>query len=84
MSEADFKHFYGKARDAARGGLEAWAAQSTGEKVAVALALNRADWLTLMNYTLAEAVARTGPEWCALLTKVERQLRAEGLVTQDS
>jgi hypothetical protein len=48
--------------------------QSTGEKVAIALVLNRADWLAGMGYTLAEAVERTGPEWVTLLLPVQRAL----------
>ena len=40
-----FAHLLRKSRDAKQGGPEAWAVQSTGEKVAVALVLNRADWL---------------------------------------
>ena len=56
---------------------EAWAVQSTGEKVAVALVLNRADWLASMDYTLAEAIERTGMEWLALVPRAERELRDE-------
>jgi hypothetical protein len=41
-----YEHLLRKSRDAKRGGREAWAAQSTGERVAVALVLNRPDWLT--------------------------------------
>jgi len=77
MSNVEYKHLLGKARDAKRGGRDAWAVQSTGEKVAVALALNRPDWLGSMNYTLAEAIERTGPEWLALIPRVERELRDE-------
>ena len=40
-----YEHLLRKARDAKRGGHEAWTVQSTGETVAVALVLNRADWL---------------------------------------
>jgi hypothetical protein len=40
-----YSHLLNKARDAMRGGHDAWRVQSTGEKVAVALVLNRADWL---------------------------------------
>lgn len=36
---------------------------STGEKVYVALASNRMDLLQSMRYTIAEALARLGPEW---------------------
>ena len=49
-----YEHLLRKSRDAKRGGHEAWAVQSTGEKVAVALVLDRADWLAEMQYTLAE------------------------------
>lgn len=47
---------------------------STGEKVAVALVLNRADWLADMNYTIAEAIDRAGSEWVALIPSVARKL----------
>lgn len=75
MDNPEYKHLLGKALDAQRGGIDAWSVQSTGEKVAVALALNRADWLAEMGYTLVEAIDRTGPEWVALLPRVERELR---------
>lgn len=78
FNQTEFKHLLGKARDAARGGRDAWAVQSTGERVAVALVLNRADWLASMGYTLAEAIDRTGPEWLALVPLIERALRDEG------
>ncbi len=55
-----FAHLFRKSRDAKRGGHEAWAVQSTGEKVAVALVLNRADWLAEIGYTLPEAIERSG------------------------
>jgi hypothetical protein len=37
----EYEHLLRKARDAKHGGHSAWAVQSTGEKVAVALVLNR-------------------------------------------
>lgn len=77
MNTAEFNHLLRKARDAKRGGRNAWAVQSTGEKVAVALVLNRADWLQSMGYTLAEAIDRTGDEWIKLVPLVERKLRDE-------
>jgi hypothetical protein len=76
---AEFNHLLRKARDAKRGGRDAWGVQSTGEKVAVALVLNRADWLAEIGYTLAEAIDRTGSEWIELVPLVERALRAEEL-----
>lgn len=72
---SEYRHFFGKTLDAARGGRSAWAVQSTGEKVAVALALNRADWLKDMDYTIAEAIDRTGSEWVAILPQIERDIR---------
>ena len=73
----DFLHLMGKARDAKSGGRDSWSVQSTGERVAVALVLNRADWLAEMHYTLAEAIDRAGPEWVALLLEVQRALDEE-------
>lgn len=73
----EFEHLLGKSRDAKRGGRDAWNVQSTGEKVAVALVLNKPDWLDSMGYTIAEAIARTGPEWLQLVPLVERALGNE-------
>ena len=66
-----------KAGDAKRGGHDAWVVQSTGEKVAVALVLNRADWLAEIQYTIAEAIERSGQEWVAIIPHVARQLAEE-------
>lgn len=77
MSAVEFNHLLRKARDAKRGGRDAWAVQSTGERVAVALVLNRADWLKSIGYTLGEAIERTGQEWIGLVPLVERTLREE-------
>jgi hypothetical protein len=73
----EYEHLYRKARDAKRGGHDAWAVQSSGEKVAVALALNRADWLAEVSYTIAEAIERSGAEWVAIIPQVARQLGEE-------
>ena len=72
-----YEHLYRKALDAKRGGRDAWAVQSTGEKVAVALVLNRADWLATCDYTIAEAIERSGPEWVSIIPQVARQLAEE-------
>lgn len=69
-----FKQFLSKARAASIGGEDAWAVQSTGEKLAVALALNRADWIESMGYTEAEAVERIGPTWAELIPAVRQAL----------
>lgn len=72
-----YEHLLRKSRDANRGGHDAWAVQSTGEKVAVALALNHADWLEVIQYTIAEAIERSGAEWVAMIPQVARQLAGE-------
>jgi hypothetical protein len=71
------EHLLRKARDAKRGGHDAWGVQSTGEKVAVALVLNRADWLAEIDYTISEAIERSGAEWVAIIPQVARQLAEE-------
>ena len=72
-----YEHLLNKARNAMRGGHDAWAVQSTGEKVAVALVLNRADWLSECNYTIAEAIERAGQEWTCMIPQIARQLADE-------
>ena len=72
-----YQHLLKKARDAKRGGHDAWSVQSTGEKVAVALVLNRADWLAEYQYTIAEAIERAGQEWIAVIPQIARQLAEE-------
>ena len=71
------EHLLSKARQAKRGGHAAWAVQSTGEKVAVALVLNRADWLAELDYTIAEAIERARPDWVAVIPHIARQLAEE-------
>ncbi|ABM39692.1 hypothetical protein [Polaromonas naphthalenivorans] len=77
VDNTEYRHFLGKARDAQRGGRDAWSVMSTGEKVAVALALNRADWLASIGYTLAEAIERTGAQWLEMLPQVARAVLDE-------
>jgi hypothetical protein len=74
---ARYEHLLHKARNAQRGGHDAWTVQSTGEKVAVALVLDRADWLAEMRYTLAEAIERSGPEWVSVIPQIAQQLAEE-------
>lgn len=71
------EHLMSKARDAKHGGHDAWAVQSTGERTAVALILNRADWLEEMGYTLAEAIERSGSEWVSQAAEIARHLERE-------
>lgn len=77
MNDHEYQHLLRKATDAKRGGHDAWSVMSTGEKVAVALVLNRADWLAEYGYTLAEAIDRAGPAWLAAIPKVARELADE-------
>jgi len=77
ISSDRYNHFLKKARSAKRGGRDAWAVQSTGEKVAVALVLNHADWLQEYGYTIAEAIERAGQEWVAMIPQIARQLADE-------
>ena len=72
-----YDHLFRKAHDAKHGGRDAWSVQSTGEKVAVALVLNRADWLSACGYTIAEAIERGGQEWVAVIPQIARRLAEE-------
>jgi hypothetical protein len=72
-----YEHLLRKSRDAKRGGHDAWDVQSTGEKVAVALVLSRADWLAEIGYTIPEAIERSGAEWVAVISQIARQLVEE-------
>ena len=72
-----YDHLLTKARHAKYGGHDAWAVQSTGEKIAIALVLNHADWLAEYDYTIAEAIERAGQEWVAVIPQIARQLAEE-------
>jgi hypothetical protein len=72
-----YQHLFRKSLDANRGGHAAWSLQSTGERVAVALVLNRADWLAEIDYTIPEAIERSGAEWVSIIPQVARQLEDE-------
>lgn len=74
---ARYEHLLRKSREAKHGGHDAWRVQSTGEKVAVALVLNRADWLAEIGYTIPEAIERSGAEWVAIIPQLSRQLAEE-------
>ena len=72
-----YSHLLSKARNAKCGGHGVWAVQSTGEKVAVALVLNRSDWLAECDYTIAEAIERAGQVWVSMIPEIARQLAEE-------
>ncbi|MCF3643339.1 hypothetical protein LXM94_25635 [Rhizobium sp. TRM95111] len=74
MSDHELDHIVSKSRDAKRGGF---GVLSTGEKLAAALVLNRADWLADMNYTMAEAIERVGMDWLARIPEAARMLEFE-------
>jgi hypothetical protein len=57
-------------------GEGAWSVMSTGERLAVALVLDRHDWLQRMNYTMAEAIGRVGPEWVNEIPAVAEALNS--------
>ncbi|OAX88954.1 hypothetical protein A7D16_09290 [Xanthomonas nasturtii] len=50
---------------------------STGEALTAALVLNRADWLTEMDYTIAQALDRIDSDTVQHLRDAERVLRRE-------
>lgn len=79
-----YKQMLNKSRDAARGGWESVRVMSTGERLAVALICNRADWLKQLDYTMAEAVDRVGQDWMSRVRNVERALVDEGLLPMES
>lgn len=68
---SDLEHMVEKARYAANGGFDVL---STGEKLAAAMILNRADWLAEMGYTISEAIGRVEPEWLALIPSAAKVL----------
>jgi hypothetical protein len=74
IGSADLAQILAKTRDAAAGGL---GALSTGEALAAALVLNRPDWLAAMNYTIAEAIERIGPEWIRLIPAAAKQFNRD-------
>jgi hypothetical protein len=74
IGSAELAHILAKSRDAAAGGI---GALSTGEALAAALVLNRPDWLAAMNYTIAEAMERIGPDWAQLVPAAARQFKRD-------
>jgi hypothetical protein len=74
IGSTDLAHLVGKARDAVRVGI---GGLSAGEKLAVALILDRPDWLAELKCTIAEAIERVGPDWLRLIPAVARQLNRE-------
>jgi hypothetical protein len=75
MGSADLAHILAKTREAADLGRPG--PLSTGEALMAALVLNRPDWLIAMEYTIAEAIERIGPEWVRLIPAAAKQFKQE-------
>lgn len=74
IGSADLEHLLAKAHDAANSGPNG---MSSGEQLAVALILDRPDWLAAMNCTIADAMERVGADWLRLIPAVARQFKRE-------
>ncbi|MGL4962843.1 MAG: hypothetical protein ACRC67_16545 [Inquilinus sp.] len=70
IGSAELEHMLHKAQDAHAVGP---GTLSTGERLVVALILNRPDWLAEVDYTIAEAIERVGPEWMRLVPAAAKQ-----------
>lgn len=74
----DFQKLMTKCRDVLAGGHDAWSIQSTGERLAVALVLDRHDWLHELGFTIAQAIDRIGPVLRDKVPLVAEDLFEEG------
>lgn len=74
MTDHVLKHIIDTSRAAKRGHF---GVLSTGEQLAAALVLNRADLLAEAGYTMAEAIDRVGPNWLARIPQAARELAYE-------
>lgn len=72
------EHLTMKVRDAIA--MNGTGSMSTGEALAVALVLNRSDWLAKMDYTIAEALNRIDDDWIAIIPQVARSIDAANVV----
>ena len=70
-NDIEYRHLLEKCRDARDGGLSAL---SNGERIVAALALNRPDWLTQLDCTMAEAIDQIGLIRCSMLLQAQREL----------
>jgi hypothetical protein len=71
IGNSDLDRMVRKVRAAATGG---YGVLSTGERLVVALILNRPDWLAELDCTIAEAIERVGPEWVRLIPAAAQQV----------
>lgn len=79
----DHEHLVAVSRAARRMGNEFPGYLSTGEAVAAALVLNRADYLKAMDYTMAEAIHRLDGATLGILRDVQFQLQCEAPLAED-
>ena len=68
-----------RSRRAIETGHAGWASQPISERLAIALVLNRADWLEDLGYTIADAIDLIGKEWVSVIPRVSRQILDEEL-----
>lgn len=61
------------ASDQQTGTLGAW---STGKRIAVALTLNRADWLASLEVTMLDAMQRLEGPWLTACRELQAELRS--------
>lgn len=64
------RHLLRQALQAKRAGECAWAEMNTRDKLSVALVLNRPDWLSRLDYTIANALVRAGDEWVSAIPRI--------------
>lgn len=74
IGSADLAQILCKTRDAAAGDLNGL---STEEALVAALVLNQPEWLIEMQYTIAEALERIGPDWARLIPAAAKQFEQE-------
>jgi len=76
----ELRHIIRKLHDAKNGD---WEAQSIGEQLMCAIALNRPEWLTRTGFTVLEAIDRIGPQRMHLLPKALKVLDRAAMVSID-
>lgn len=72
--QADLDHILRSVRSVEAG---RFGVLSTGEKLAAALVLNRADLLASMKFTIAEAIERVGSDWLGLIPRAAKLIQDE-------
>ena len=81
----ELRHLVGKALDAKRGGHDAWSVQSTGEKLAVAVAKKARNHMfesrgppqAAASASSAEESANMSPEMAAIIRDLQKELKEQ-------